>query len=69
MKIIDYKLCNSQNVYEGYLTPRMMCAGYLQGGRDSCQVRAGSCRGQQGPAQVWGGLVGVPETSVPMQVP
>ena len=38
MKLIDYKICNSDKVYEGYLTPRMMCAGYLQGGKDACQV-------------------------------
>lgn len=38
VKLIDYRICNSNDVYEGYLTPRMMCAGYLEGGRDSCQV-------------------------------
>ncbi|KAL2295748.1 hypothetical protein Nmel_017269 [Mimus melanotis] len=37
VKLIDYKICNSDKVYEGYLTPRMMCAGYLQGGKDACQ--------------------------------
>ncbi|KAJ6653173.1 hypothetical protein lerEdw1_010046 [Lerista edwardsae] len=40
VKIIDFRLCNSQAVYEGYLTSRMMCAGYLQGGRDACQQDA-----------------------------
>ncbi|KAI1230709.1 transmembrane protease serine 13, partial [Lamprotornis superbus] len=42
VKLIDYKICNSDKVYEGYLTPRMMCAGYLQGGKDACQVSWGS---------------------------
>lgn len=42
MKLIDYKICNSDKVYEGYLTPRMMCAGYLQGGKDACQVSRGT---------------------------
>uniref|UniRef100_A0A8C0F6R9 Peptidase S1 domain-containing protein n=1 Tax=Bubo bubo TaxID=30461 RepID=A0A8C0F6R9_BUBBB len=41
VKLIDYKICNSDQVYEGYLTPRMMCAGYLQGGKDACQVSRG----------------------------
>ncbi|XP_053223525.1 transmembrane protease serine 13 [Podarcis raffonei] len=41
VKIIDYRLCNSQNVYDHYLTPRMMCAGYLKGGRDACQGDSG----------------------------
>uniref|UniRef100_A0A8C3QIF4 Peptidase S1 domain-containing protein n=1 Tax=Cyanoderma ruficeps TaxID=181631 RepID=A0A8C3QIF4_9PASS len=46
VKLIDYKICNSDKVYEGYLTPRMMCAGYLQGGKDACQVSWGRTRGQ-----------------------
>lgn len=46
VKLIDYKICNSDKVYEGYLTPRMMCAGYLQGGKDACQVSWGHTRGE-----------------------
>lgn len=51
MKLIDYKICNSDKVYEGYLTPRMMCAGYLQGGKDACQVS----RGHTVPPASWRG--------------
>ncbi|XP_011908327.1 PREDICTED: transmembrane protease serine 13 isoform X3 [Cercocebus atys] len=37
VNLIDFKKCNDYLVYDSYLTPRMMCAGDLRGGRDSCQ--------------------------------
>lgn len=40
--LIDFRKCNDYLVYDSYLTPRMLCAGDLRGGRDSCQV---SCSG------------------------
>nr|XP_032655848.1 transmembrane protease serine 5-like [Chelonoidis abingdonii] len=39
--LISTKKCNSSCVYFGELTPRMLCAGYLDGKVDTCQVRAG----------------------------
>lgn len=46
VNLIDFRKCNDFLVYDSYLTPRMMCAGDLRGGRDSCQVRPhGQVRG------------------------
>lgn len=42
VKIINDTVCNE--VTEGQLTSRMLCSGFLLGGVDACQVRAGSWR-------------------------
>ncbi|KAM4652584.1 transmembrane protease serine 13 [Discoglossus pictus] len=41
VSIIDTALCNRQQVYDGAISPRMMCAGDLRGGRDTCQGDSG----------------------------
>lgn len=38
VKLIDSDTCNREEVYDGDITPRMLCAGYLEGGVDACQV-------------------------------
>ena len=38
VKIIDNKACHSKVVYGGAIKPGMLCAGFLKGSVDACQV-------------------------------
>uniref|UniRef100_A0A667ZHG5 Peptidase S1 domain-containing protein n=1 Tax=Myripristis murdjan TaxID=586833 RepID=A0A667ZHG5_9TELE len=38
--LISTKVCSQPGVYQGFITPWMICAGYLEGGTDSCQVHS-----------------------------
>ena len=38
--LIEPALCNHRYVYNNLITPSMICAGYLKGNVDSCQVTA-----------------------------
>lgn len=44
--LIEPQHCNSKYVYNNLVTPAMVCAGYLQGSVDSCQVTARGGRGR-----------------------
>ncbi|RXM96084.1 Transmembrane protease serine 5 [Acipenser ruthenus] len=39
--LISTKKCNSSCMYEGEITPRMLCAGYPEGKIDACQGDSG----------------------------
>ncbi|KAK3543109.1 hypothetical protein QTP70_011233 [Hemibagrus guttatus] len=39
--LISTKACSQPEVYQGYISPGMICAGYLEGGTDSCQAILG----------------------------
>lgn len=38
VKIIDTNTCNAQEGYYGMVLDTMLCAGYLEGNIDACQV-------------------------------
>ena len=38
VKIIDTNTCNSREAYNGMVQDTMLCAGYMEGNIDACQV-------------------------------
>lgn len=51
--IISDRVCNSPSVYNNAVSKNMICAGHLNGGKDSCQVSVRSQLVVQASALLW----------------
>ncbi|XP_066484776.1 transmembrane protease serine 11E-like [Tiliqua scincoides] len=58
VEIISNNICNRGEVYNGAITPGMLCAGYLEGGSDACQGDSGGPLVTPDPRGIWY-LVGI----------
>ncbi|KAM4854973.1 transmembrane protease serine 11E-like [Thomomys bottae] len=53
VELIDLKTCNQPQVYNGVITPTMLCAGSLKGKRDACQGDSGGPLVSSDARDIW----------------